>query len=280
MDKILIAVDSQNMDESSVSFAFQLAKFTHSRLTGIFLEEPDLEEEIIITRSGQELYGESVAIKDSREDEDKVSVRLENMDRFRTLSEQHMVQVSIHLDKGLPVNDLIAESRCSDLLIINATTSFFDLDENAPTGFVKTVLHDAGCPVIISPETFEGIDDIIFCYDGSKSAVFAMKQFTYLFPELKSNRVKIIYLNDKEDLIDEEELRVTDWLRYHYNNDVEWIIPNEEAKVTLFEYLAKKGKDFVVMGAYGKGLLSSFFKSSEEENGLRIATLPIFVSHF
>lgn len=187
MDKILIAVDSQNMDVSSVSFAFQLAELTHSKLTGLFLEEPDVEEEeeIILTRSGGELYVESVAIKDGGEDEDKASVRLENMDLFRTLSEQHQVQASIHLDKGLPINDLIAESRFSDLLIVNATTSFFDLDEKAPTGFVKNVLHDAGCPVIISPETFEGIDNIIFCYDGSKSAVFAMKQFTYLFPRTK-----------------------------------------------------------------------------------------------
>ncbi|MDR3714232.1 MAG: universal stress protein [Puia sp.] len=295
MEKILVAIDSQCMDEATVAFACQLAKLTQSKLTGVFLEEPEMEDAIFLSR-GKDSYVDSVEIREAgEEDPDRVSVRRGNMDLFRELAEENNVQVCIHLDKGVPIEELVAESRFSDVLIVNAATSFSDMDENVPTGFVKNVLHDAGCPVIISPEQFDGVDNIVFCYDGSKSAVFAMKQFTYLFPELKSRRVKVIYLNDETAFTEEEVQRVAEWIRHHYNNDVEWVISNEEAKEALFDFLVKKGSDFVVMGAYGKGLLASFFRpggngknkggwgdewDEEEGEGLRTAALPIFVSHF
>ncbi len=40
--------------------------------------------------------------------------------------------------------------------------------------------HDSTMDV--APESFDEIDEIIFACDGSKSAVHAIKQFTYLFP--------------------------------------------------------------------------------------------------
>ena len=91
---------------------------------------------------------------------------------------------------GIGVSEIISKSRFADVVILNAATCMTVYDENFPSFFVKNILNNAECPVIISPEIFNGIDNIVFCYDGSKSSVFAMKQFTYLFPEFKYTRAK------------------------------------------------------------------------------------------
>jgi hypothetical protein len=69
---------------------------------------------------------------------------------------------------------LIEESRFADLLIIDAETSFNRGLEANPTRFVKEILQHAECPVVISPVSFEGLDEIIFAYDGSASSVYAI----------------------------------------------------------------------------------------------------------
>lgn len=275
MEKILVAVDSQNMDESSVSFACYIARLTQSKLTGIFLEEPVMEEEIIFTASGGGTYIESITVSHDHEDANALLIRQENISLFRELAKEEKVEANIYLDKGVPAEEIVAESRFADALIVNAEAYFSDMDVNSPTGFVKNILHDAVCPVIISPDQFNGIDNIIFCYDGSKSSIFAIKQFTYLFPQFESKKIKILYLKNEEELATDEQRRLTEWLKYHYISAVEWVMPQTDTKEPFFNYLVDKKDDFIVMGPYGKGLLSSFFKNEGQD----ASALPIFVSH-
>jgi hypothetical protein len=279
MEKILVVVDSQNLNLNTICFACYLSRLTQSSLTAVFLDEPIREEKIICEQLSEALNVESIVINDNREEDDMLRIREQNINQLREIAREEMVGVFVHLDKGVPTDELIAETRFADVLIMNAATSFSGFEENIPTRFVKNILQDAGCPVIISPETFNGIDNIIFCYDGSKSSLFAIKQFSHLFPELKNKPIKIIYLNNEEDLDENEKCRITEWLTYHYNNNIEWIITQLEAKLILLDYLVKKRDDFVVMGAYGKGLLTSFFKE-DRHDGIRKPAIPIFVSHF
>lgn len=275
MEKIMVAIDSQKMNHKTIGFACFLTRLTQSKLTGIFVEQPVMEEEIIYKQSARGTEVESIGIISSRNDEINELIRDEYINLFRELTQEEKVEANIHLDQGLPVEEVIAESRFADVLIVDPATSFSDIRENPLSGFVKNILHDAECPVIISPENFEGIDNIIFCYDGSKSSVFAIKQFSHLFPQLKSRIVKILCLKNEEELGRDELRRLTEWLKYHYNNNVEWIIPQPATKASLFDYIIDKQDDFIVMGHYGKGMLVSFFKKESEKT----AALPIFVSH-
>jgi len=54
------------------------------------------------------------------------------------------------------------------------------------------VIGSAQCPVVIAPSANTVVDEIVFCYDGSPSSLFAMKQFTYLLPELTDTKGTIV----------------------------------------------------------------------------------------
>ena len=270
-----MAIDSQNLDENSVNFAIYLAQLTRSNLTAFFLEDLVREEVILQREEGNEV--DLIFIRESANDKGSAELRDRNILVFRELVRKAGVPVSIYLDKGIPARDIVAESRFADLLVIDAATSFSAMYEGPPTRFVKDILQEAGCPVVISPESFVDIENIIFCYEGNKSSLYAMKQFSYLFHELRYKRVKVIDLSVGE--FPEDKQRITEWIRCHYN-DVEWIAAEPEAAGALFNYLLRKKNDFVVMGAYGKGLLASFFEKDPEEGTTRTTSLPIFVAHY
>jgi hypothetical protein len=79
------------------------------------------------------------------------------------------------------------------------STSFNKRYDGTPTELVKEILKETECHVIISPASFDGIAELIFAYDGSKSAAFAIKQFTYLFPEFTDRKAIVLRVN-KEGL--------------------------------------------------------------------------------
>ncbi len=50
--------------------------------------------------------------------------------------------------------------------------------------------------MILAPLSFEGIDEILFAYDGGKSALFSIRQFTSLFPELTDKKIIVLQVNE------------------------------------------------------------------------------------
>lgn len=276
MKKILFAVDCDPTDEDAVDFACHLARLTSSRVDGIFLNEPVMEEVVVIgSRTGRSGLG-TTALTESDKESEQAAQRVENIQLFREHASQTGVPFTVHLDKGIPAGELAKESFYADLLVMSPDT-FSKGDEVIPSEFVRNILHDAACPVVLAPGSFEQIGNVVFCYDGSKSSIYAIKQFSYLFPQLGSQRVKIVSLK-AEGPKPEEQSRLTEWLRSQYS-DVEWIARGPEAAEALFHYLLKKHDDFVVMGPYGHGLLSSFFEPDCETGALLFPNLPIFITH-
>ena len=278
MEKIILAIDSGHLDENEVRFACYLTRLTRSRLTAMFLEQGSVREKIVIVQPEGKRPIESIMLTEGRDDREGFVLTERNIRIFTDLTEKEGVHALIEFGNSSVVSEIIGKSRFADLLILNAATSISGDDENPPSVFVKDILMAAECPVIISPDVFNGIDNIVFRYDGSKSSVFAMKQFTYLFPEFKYTRAKIIYFNHDDEFLEEDREAVTEWLSYHYN-DVEFVALNGDARHAFVNYLLQKGNDFVVLGPYGRGKLASFFQKESEQDTYGTTSLPIFISH-
>lgn len=276
MERLLFAVDNDPVDEDAVGFACHLARLTQSRLTGVFLNEPVTEPEVVIESQSAPGIVTSVTIAGFDKESEQAAQHEENIAIFRDWAGKSGISFNIYLDKGVPAAELGYETLFADLLLMSADT-FSKGDEPIPSAFVKQMVHDSACPVILTPESFERIDNIVFCYDGGRASLFAIKQFAYLFPQLRSQRVKVISLA-AEPPQPAEQARVTRWLGYHFS-DVEWIAQGAEAAEALFHYLLKKKDDFVVMGSYGHGLLTSFFEPDYDTCTLRTTSLPIFIAH-
>jgi len=130
----------------------------------------------------------------------------------------------------------------------------------------------------LSPYSFDHIETILFTYNGTKSSVFAIKQFCYLFPELRQKKAVVVCVrNDGEGAID-EQFRMKEWLKNHYSG-VEYVLLKGDPSDELFGYLIEKKDAIVVMGAFGRGTLSRFFKPSHARLVVKTINLPIFIAH-
>jgi hypothetical protein len=139
-------------------------------------------------------------------------------------------------------------------------------------------LKESECPVVIAPENFNGLDEIIFTYDGSKSSAFAIKQFAYLFPQLEDKRVILLQINDKGVWKEEDKHPLSAWLQNRYSAiGFQALKGNPDV---LFDYLLKRKNSMVVMGAYGRSSLSRFFRRSLADKLIKSMSLPIFISHY
>ena len=136
-----------------------------------------------------------------------------------------------------PADEAIKATRFADLLILDAETSFDNEVEALPTAFVKRVVSASECPVIIAPTSIDRIDNIVFCHDGNRSSVFAMKQFTYLFPPLLGKNVIVLEVGSENETKHKEE--ITSWLRGNYNK-IEFHTLEGEPAEELFKYFFMK----------------------------------------
>ena len=84
----------------------------------------------------------------------------------------------------------------ADLVIINEYETFTKQTEDSPTDFVKDLLDDVQCPVLVVPKEFKTIDKIVLLYDGRPSSLYAIKMFSYLLGELQELPVEVHTVRD------------------------------------------------------------------------------------
>ena len=187
MEKILLAIDAINPDKNALEFACYLGRLTKSKVTGIFLENLAAEERLVLKQMHGMTYVDWVVDEKSDDHKAKMELIEKNILSFKESCINGGVSYSLHRDSGVPVRELIEESRFADVMVVDAETSFNKRYEGTPTEFIRGILRKTECPVIIAPESFKAIDEINFTYNGSSSSVFAIKMFSYLFPEFHNN---------------------------------------------------------------------------------------------
>ena len=278
MKNILLPVNSIKHEMNEIDFACYIANLSHSKLTGVFMEDiPEPQIPILKTALGFP-YVETIIARDIPENEEKMKSCSQNIHVFKEACLNRGVSCDIHQDLFVPVKEVIAESRFADLIIVNAETSFESKPENIPTRFVKDVLARSECPVVIAPLSFDSIDEILFTYNGSPSSVFAINQFAYLFPELENKKVTLLEVQEKDRQFSEDQDRINDLISRHYSS-IHLQVLKGKARDELFGYLLGKKNTFVIMGAFGRSLLSDLIRPSAGEFVTKVINLPIFIAH-
>jgi hypothetical protein len=274
MEKILLALEGDKQNTYAIDFACYLAKLTGSRLTGVFLEgasdrmRPEVNPMV-----------EPLALTCPLTLETDSDPVVQQVHRFREACICREVLARVHRDRGIPLKELLLESRFADLVVVDPETTFHKQEREFPGHFIREILPEAECPVLISPYRFDGMDTVIFAYDGSASSVFAIKQFTYLFPMFKNKKAIVVNVNREERTAINEQFKMKEWLSAHYQ-DLDFVILNGNASDELFGFLLEKKNAIVVLGAYGRGILSRFLKPSHANLLLRTINLPIFIAHW
>jgi hypothetical protein len=279
MERILLAVDGIKLDMPALDFACYLGRLTQSKVTGIFLENLVAQERLVLKRVQGVNYPEWELDENSGDYQEKKKLIDNNITLFKEACKKRSVRCNTHRDSGVPAKEILVESRFADIVVVDAATSFNKRVEGVPTNFVKDLLKNAECPVIIAPESFDDIDEIIFTYNGTPSSVFAIKQFTYLLPQLNNKKITIVRVNEKGEWNDEDKFNFKDWLQDHYSS-IHFEALEGDTDSELLGYLIKRKNVFIVMGAYGRTSVSRFFKHSRADILVKTISQPIFISHY
>ncbi|MBS1563414.1 MAG: hypothetical protein JST39_03450, partial [Bacteroidetes bacterium] len=218
MEKILLAVNAHQLNKETIDFACYIARLTGSSLSAMLLEGlpgSGLQEQPLPQPSSSQVsFSGSAAMTGVSGSMVTLSPETEYTNDparfFRDTCAAQNVKCYIYRNRHMPLYEIVAETRFADLLITDADISFEAVKEPSPTLFVRTLLAEAECPVIVAPRNFDRVDEIVFAYDGSASSVFAIKQFTYLFPGLDNRTATLLHVREHGDWTAEEKRRIGD----------------------------------------------------------------------
>ncbi|MBS0030687.1 hypothetical protein ACTJJ0_24500 [Chitinophaga sp. 22321] len=277
MEKILFISDAVSMSRECLDFSCYLGNLTHSKVTGVFLENQEME-----LRSSETLQEIAVCapVPGAPPDMQKQLYSDKNISCFKDICESNGVNCEIHKNLGMPAAEVIKESRYADMLVVDAATSFSWKPEASPTAFVREILEKAECPVIIAPAEFNGIHEVIFTYNGSMSSMFAIKQFAHLFPALRHCKITVLTIMEADEQLKGNKSNLQEWLDIHYENVQLLILEDTNIRGRLLEYLFGRENAFIVMGAYGRSLLSKAIVPNPAETVIKLISQPIFISHY
>ena len=179
MGNILLGIQAEKMNHKTLEFACYMAKLSGFLLSAVFLENLVADEKPVIKKMYDGTYINFEVDENSDSYRQKMKSIDQNISLFEDRCRKLEINYRVYRDKKNPLEETLKEGRYADALILDQEISFNEHMEEAPTDFVKDILARTECPVIIAPKSFDGIEEILFAYDGSRSSVFAFKQFTY-----------------------------------------------------------------------------------------------------
>jgi nucleotide-binding universal stress UspA family protein len=276
MKKILAVFDATKYAEGASKYAIEIAKTTNSLLVGVFVQDMRYIN-YTYAYAWEQPFIDFTSIDEAQKEENE-KVKL-NISLFKRSCEERGVHHKVHLDKGVPLQEVLNETVFSDLVIIDSYTTFFALGNENPSPFLKDFLADAHCPVLIVPHTYRYFDKAVLCYDGSPSSVYAAKMFSYIFPELADLKTVVISVNETSTKHLKDGNNFKDLVHVHFKN-TDYNVLSGNAEEQLIKYLKETGEHaIIVLGAYGRNALSRFFHQSFANKVLKELNAPVFITH-
>jgi nucleotide-binding universal stress UspA family protein len=278
MKKFLAVFDGFNMSKSTLDYAIQLTKVADAHLVGVFLDEfiyrsYNVVKVMKIYKNYEEKMKELDA-KDKRK-------RDEAAQQFQKVCSTAGIRFSIHRDKGFAINDLKRESMFADLIVINEFETFTKYKQQSPTRFMKDLLADVQCPVLIVPDSFKTIDKLVLLYDGGPSSLYAIKMFSYLFGTFMDVPVEVFtvkeYYMATTRVPDNKLMR--EFIKRHYPNAVYTVVKGDGEEQIMGYLRNHKENEMVVLGAYRRSEISRWFKTSMADTLMREVDTPLFIAH-
>ena len=273
MQRIVVATHGESGSPHALDFACYLGRLTNSKISGFLLEEQSSNKNPDLNRKPGSAPVEERDVATSTSIQSDVQTNEQHIALFKNACENRGVSYTIRGVKNDATNVLIRESRYADVIVAE-----FEGCHSKAEHFIKELLEGAECPVIIAPESFEGIDEVVFTYNGSRSSIHAIKQFCYLFPQLDDKKVTVIEVDEEGIGSPEEKDKFRDWISSHYTS-IEYRVLKGDVESALFAALLRRKNVFIVMGAYGRGRVSRFFKHSRADLLVKALTQAIFIAH-
>lgn len=278
MKKFIVAFDGLRFSKSAMKYAIHFAKQCNAHLVGIFLEDFTRHSygvQEIVAYEGQDLDKHIAHLNE--EDE---GLRTESIKIFEEACQDRGLTFSIHRDRNVAIQDLLHESVYADLLIISSHETLTRFDEPVPSRFIRDLLSDVQCPVLLTPLNYKIAEKVVLLYDGSPSSVFAARMFSYIFEDAFENKTEIVTVKHREESMNLPDNKlVKEFIKRHYPNARFVVLKGIPEEEILKQLKQEKENAIVVTGAYRRSRLSRFMRPSMADYLLAGSKFPLFIAH-
>lgn len=271
MKKILLAFDEHTLSDSTIAFIRHIHTKSPLSLTAAVLPAAALYTpwQLIAENSG-------VDENQAGASADELSNALDKLVKF---CEQYNIRYTIRNSvAGTALHELKAESLFADLLIISSGRFYPKHLNTKPGRFLTDALREVYCPVLLLPDQFHFPETNILAYDGSRNAIFAIKQFAYLFPELMGNESSVLFLpvGATEQIPSKNQLK--ELMEVHYRH-ISWHQLTAPSAQFVTDWIRHQPSPLLVAGAFGRTELSLFIHQSFVADIMGTHQVPVFIAH-
>lgn len=277
MKKIIAAFDGLKYSTGTRDYSINLSRQTDAHLVGVFMDDQSYTSYKIYELITDEGVSESKLRKLEAADHATREAAAEDFEKTCSHLGLHH---SIHHDKKTALLELKHETIYADLLIIDSKETLAHHTEKLPTRFIRELLVDTQCPVLLVPSNYKPVEKIILLYDGAPSSVHAIKMFSYLFPQLEQLPVEAVTVNPVNTSLNLPDTKlIKEFMKRHYPK-VSFIVTEGWAETEIVKHLKQtKENALVVLGAYRRGAVSRLFRESMADTLMKEVQLPLFVAH-
>jgi hypothetical protein len=241
-------------------------------ITGIFI--PQLSFSSLWSYSGGAFVPDVIPY--AEETDSKVVQK--NIQRFQKFCIDNDITYAVHKDfYDFALPELKKETRFADLLILSSETFYNHIYGENAADYIKEALHVSECPVIAVPEEFHFPKKVLLAYDGSESSVYAIRQFTYLLPELCQLETMIFCIKQDIHSLLPDESYIAEFAAQHFQN-FKLLKLNITNKKQLSMWLEDE-KAILVSGSLGRNFISQLFRDTFVSRVIEEHNCPVFVAH-
>ncbi len=268
MRNIFVVFNGVDYSPHVLNFAIFAAKQNASVLHPIFLKPLHVEESLQYPFPNDLSGTQSLFSRKELDEEDQKGMDA-NLQVFIDECKENDLQYKTER-KLETLEELIDLTAFADLTMVDARSEIGKYS-------VIDLLTDAHCPTILVPATSQLPDKIVLCYDGSASSMYAIKMYSYLFPEWKNKPTELLTINPPSN--DKDETYMDDWCDNHFTN-----LAKHQAQGNVHQELInfiqpESEKKLIVMGAFGRSALSRLLHRSLAARVIEETSASLFITH-
>lgn len=280
MQKIAAIFDGLRFSASTLHYAILMAKEQKAHLTGVFPDDFTYNSfslyQLLKAGTSQETISQLEAA-DKKKRETAAGI-------FEAACQRAGIVYSVQRHRNISLQEALEQSIYADLLIVDVHETFVHDEMKPPTRFIRDLLSDVQCPVLIVPQqvqappVYNNIDRVVLLYDGEPSSVYAIKMYSYLLPSLQTLPATVLSVNTEGNQLENKQL-IKDFVKRHFPHaDYEVMEGVPEEEIVSF-MLAQPPATLVVLGAYRRSTVSRWFRESMADVLMRTIPFPLFVAH-
>lgn len=274
MKKILLVVDGTNYSKGAFEFVSRLNERESVLVTGVFA--PQLDYANLWSYAAAAGSGAVYVPLLEEEENDEVAA---NIARFENQCLKNNIRYRVHKDfYDFALPELKRESRFADVMVLSGELFYKAIITANQFDYMKTVLHQSECPVVVVPENLRFPSSNILAYDGSEEAVFALKQFAYIFPELAKNKTLLVYAEEEEASDFPSKNHIVELATQHFP-DLTFYKLEMNPKRYFATWMAEQKSSILISGSFSRSAFSQAFSKSFVADIISEHQVPVFVAH-